>query len=376
MDGYQGARGGHGAVTGAPCHVTASGCDAPMGGAALATIHAFSGGPINPALAYAMACLGAFLGFRCMTRARALTGFSRANWLILAAVAIGAAGNWTMHFIAMLGVKITGQQILYNVPLTIGSMLVAIVLVGIGLFTWHGSRGGVRLVIGGVIAGIGIACMHYMGEAAMVMPDSVHYNSVLVAVSVVIALIAGVASLWAGTRVRGIGGTVVASLLIGVAITGMHYIAMEAMEMTPGPMPAMSGSTGASLLFPLVLGISLVTFILALMITLSPTEDEINADAILKRRIQAGPRVDTRTTAPGSLFDPAVPQPAAPHPTTRQPTTRQPATRPQATAAPSHAAPAKVRLSLPDLGGPSRAAALRLKSRVQAPRQADPGDQS
>src|SRR5262252_208746 len=293
MDGYQGARGGHGAVTGAPCRVMASGCDAPMGGAAVATIHAFSGGPVNPALAYAMACLGAFLGFRCMTRARALTGFSRANWLILAAVAIGAAGNWTMHFIAMLGVKITGQQILYNVPLTIGSMLVAIVVVGIGLFTWYGSRGQVRLVIGG-------------------------------------------------------------------AITGMHYIAMEAMEMTPGPMPAMSGSTGASLLFPLVLGISVVTFILALMITLSPTEDEIRADAILKRRIQAGPRADTRTTAPGSLFAPAAPQPAA-----RQPTTRLPATRPQATAAPSHAAPAKVRLPLPDLGGPSRAAALRLKSRVQ-----------
>ena len=337
----------------------------------MATIHAFSGAPVNPALAYAMACLGAFLGFRCMTRARALTGFSRVNWLILAAVAIAAASNWTMHFIAMLGVKITGQQILYNVPLTIGSMLVAIVVVGIGLFTWYGSRGWVRLVIGGVIAGIGIACMHYMGEAAMVMPGSVHYNGVLVAVSVVIALIAGVASLWAGTRVRGIGGTVVASLLIGVAITGMHYIAMEAMEMTPGPMPAMSGSTGGSLLFPLVLGISVVTFILALSISLSPTEDEIKADAMLKRRIQARPRDDTRTTAPAAFFAPAARQPSAP-----QQVRRQPATRPQATAAPSHAAPAKARLPLPDLGGPSRAAALRLKSRVHlAPRQADPGDE-
>jgi hypothetical protein len=159
----------------------------------------------------------------------------------------------------------------------------------------------------------------------------------------------------------------------------MHYIAMEAMEMTPGPMPAMSGSTGTSLLFPLVLGISLVTFVLALMITLSPTEDEIKADAMLKRRIQAGPRENTRTTAPGSLFAPAAPtapQPAAPQPrawqsAAPQPVKRQPPTRPQATAAPSHAAPAKARMPLPDLGGPSRAAALRLKSRVQAARRAD-----
>jgi len=203
----------------------------------------------------------------------------------------------------------------------------------------------------------------------MVMPDSVHYNRVLVAVSVVIALIAGVASFWAGNRVRGIGSTIVASLLIGVAITGMHYTAMEAMEMSPGPMPAMSGSTGGSLLFPLVLGISVVTFILALSISLSPTEDEINADAMLKRRIQAGPRAYPRTTAPASLFTPGAPQPATPRSVTPQPVRRQPATRPQATAAPSHAAPAKVRL--PDLGGPSRAAALRLKSRVQAARRAD-----
>jgi NO-binding membrane sensor protein with MHYT domain len=323
-----------------------------------------------------MACLGAFLGFRCITRARALTGTARVNWLILAAVAIGAAGNWTMHFIAMLGVKITGQQILYNVPLTIGSMLVAIVVVGIGLFAWYGSVSRMRLVIGGVIAGIGVACMHYMGEMAMVMPDSVHYNRVLVAVSVVIALLAGVASFWAGNRVRGIGSTIVASLLIGVAITGMHYIAMEAMEMTPGPMPAMSGSTGGSLLFPLVLGISVVTFILALAVSLSPTEDEIKADAQLKRRIQAGPSDGTRTTAPASFFAPAAPQPAARQTAARQPVTpqqvrRQPVTRPQATAAPSHAAPAKTRLALPDLGGSSRAAALRLKSRVQAARRPD-----
>jgi NO-binding membrane sensor protein with MHYT domain len=351
--------------------VKASGCDAPMGGAALATVHAFSGGPVNPALAYAMACLGAFLGFRCMTRARALTGFARVNWLILAAVAIAAASNWTMHFIAMLGVKITGQQILYNVPLTIGSMLVAIVVVGIGLFAWYGSVSRARLVIGGVIAGIGVACMHYMGEAAMVMPDSVHYNRLLVALSVVIALTAGVASLWAGNRVRGIGATIVASLLIGVAITVMHYIAMAAMEMTPGPMPAMSGSTGGSLLFPLVVGISVVTFILALAVSLSPTEDEIKADAMLRRRIQAGPRDDTRTTAPGSLFAPAAPYAAAPQSVTPQPVKRQPATRLQATQAPSHAAPSKARLPLPDLGGSSRAAALRLKSRVQAARRAD-----
>lgn len=331
------------------------------------TVHYFSNGLLNPALAYIMACLGAFLGFRCMTRARAQTGFAGAIWLILAAVAIGAAGNWTMHFIAMLGVTIPGQQILYNVPLTIGSMLVAIVVVGIGLFAWYGKSARARLVTGGVIAGIGVASMHFMGEAAMVMPGPVHYDPVLVVVSVLIALAAGIASLWAGTQVRGIGATVVAALIMGVAITGMHYIAMAAMKMTPGPMSSMSGSTGGSFLFPMVLGISLVTFILALMISLSPTEEEIRADAMLRRRIQAGSRGDARHAAHSPSSRPAA-YPAAP-------AAPQPATRPQATFAASDAAPARGRVPLPDLAGSSRGAALRLKSRVLlAARRGDQGD--
>jgi NO-binding membrane sensor protein with MHYT domain len=301
------------------------------------TVHEFSNGPLNPALAYAVACLGAFLGFRCITRARAQTGFARANWLILAAVSIGAAGNWAMHFIAMLGVTMSGAQILYNVPLTIVSMLIVIVVVGIGLFVGYGSGNGgrARLVTGGVIAGLGVVCMHYLGEAAMVMPDSVHYNTVLVVLSVLIAVGAGIAGLWAGIQVRGIGTTIVASLIMGIAITGIHYIAMAAMEMSPGLMPSTSGSAGGSFLFPLVLGISLVTFILALTLSLSPTEDEIEADALLKRRILAGS---------GDGLWSAVPSQAAP----------QPVPSPQATVLADDAASARSRPSLPQRRGPSR----------------------
>src|ERR1700689_1683228 len=121
------------------------------------TVHNFSYGLVNPVLGYAMSCLGAFLGLRCVTRARAYAGGARARWLILAAVAIGAGSVWAMHFIAMLGFTIPGQTILYNVPITIVSMLIAIVVVGIGLFIVSYGNGGWRpLIIGGVIVGIGV----------------------------------------------------------------------------------------------------------------------------------------------------------------------------------------------------------------------------
>ena len=77
-------------------------------------------------------------------------------------------------------------------PLTIVSMLIAIAVVGIGLFiVGYGHGGWVRLVSGGVIIGLGVASMHYMGMAAMEMSDAVHYNVPLVALSVVIADVAG-----------------------------------------------------------------------------------------------------------------------------------------------------------------------------------------
>ncbi len=221
----------------------------------MVTVHNFSYGLLNPVLGYAMSCLGAFLGLRCVTRARAHTGSARARWLALAAIAIGATGIWTMHFIAMLGFTIPGQQILYNVPLTILSMLIAIAVVGVGLFiVGYGNGGLVPLVTGGVVVGIGVASMHYLGMAAMNMPDGMHYNAALFILSVVIAIVAGTAALWAGTQVRGIGATIGASLIMGVAVSGMHYTGMAAMRVTPGTMGAMSGSTASSFLLPLLLG--------------------------------------------------------------------------------------------------------------------------
>jgi NO-binding membrane sensor protein with MHYT domain len=272
----------------------------------MVTVHNFSYGLVNPILGYVMSCLGAFLGLRCVTRARAYTGAARARWLVLAAVSLGAAGIWSMHFIAMLGFTIPGQTILYNVPITIVSMLIAIAVVGIGLFIVGYGDGGWRpLLLGGAIVGIGVATMHYLGMAAMSMPDTMRYNAPLFALSVVIALVAGTAALWAGTRVRGIGATVGASLIMGVAVSGMHYTGMAAMQVYPdaktsaGSMAAMSGASAVSFIVPLLAGITLLMFALTLAVTMSPTEAEIHEDAVLRHRMDTAFADGTRVH-PGS----------------------------------------------------------------------------
>jgi NO-binding membrane sensor protein with MHYT domain len=281
----------------------------------MVTVHNFSYGLVNPALGYLMSCLGAFLGLRCVTRARAYTGSARIRWVILAAIALGAAGIWSMHFIAMLGYAIPGQTILYNVPLTIASMLIAIVVVGIGLFIVGFSSGGWRpLLIGGAIVGVGVATMHYLGMAAMIMPDSVHYNVPLFVLSVIIALVAGTAALWFGTQVRGIGATIGASLIFGVAVSGMHYTGMAAMHVTMGSMAAMSGSDATSFLVPLLVGISFLTFAMTLVISLSPSEAEIQEDAALQHRIDTQfPEMRMAAQAQGQRPAPSAPSaPSAP----------------------------------------------------------------
>src|SRR6202012_4346406 len=118
----------------------------------------FSNGALNPVLAYAMSCMGCFLGLRCTTRARAYSGAARARWLILAALAIATTGIWVMHFIAMLGVTIPGQSIRYNGPIPILSRVIAVVVVGIGTFIVGFSQAGTRpLLLGGLIIGLGVA---------------------------------------------------------------------------------------------------------------------------------------------------------------------------------------------------------------------------
>ena len=261
------------------------------------TVHNFSYGLVNPVLGYAMSCLGAFLGLRCVTRARACTGYARARWLALAAVAIGATGIWAMHFIAMLGFTIHGQRILYNVPLTIFSMLIAIAVVGIGLFIVGFGDGGLpRLLAGGTIFGVGVAGMHYLGMAAMNMTGTMSYRLPLVALSVVIAIVAGTVALWIGTWIKGIAATIGATVVMGIAVTGMHYTGMAALQVQGGLMPAtaingmtaaagVSGATAATFVIPLLLVISLATFLLTLSISLTPSEDEIRADSEIRRRL-------------------------------------------------------------------------------------------
>jgi NO-binding membrane sensor protein with MHYT domain len=292
-------------------------------------VNNFAYGALNPSLSYVVSCVGCFLGLRCTTRARAYQGAARARWLTLAALSIGTTGIWVMHFIAMLGFSIPGETIRYNVPVTILSMVIAVVVVGIGTFIVGFSRAGTwPLLLGGTIIGLGVASMHYLGMGAVRVQASLSYDPVLVAASVVIAVIAGTAALWMALRLDSVWSTFIASLIAGVAVNGMHYTGMAAVRAQAAPGLTVSTSLTASamgFLLPLILGLSSLGFIFSAVIALSPTAAEIiEEDELMKRISQSqaarhGPQprqvspVQPRQVAagqeqPGSLFRPQRPR--------------------------------------------------------------------
>jgi NO-binding membrane sensor protein with MHYT domain len=257
-------------------------------------MHHFTYGVITPVLAYVASCVGAAAGLSATSRARASKDArSRSAWLLIGAIAIGGTGVWVMHFVAMLGFTVTGMPIYYDVPLTILSALVAIAVVAIGLFLvgFAGDRLPV-LLTGGVVAGLGVATMHYMGMAAMRMTGHLSYTTWVVALSVVIAVVAATAALWLCVNVRGRRATTGAAMLMGVAVSGMHYTGMAALTIrgTGGEPPG--GTNPIDLLGPLILGIVALTVALIFIVMMWPTEDEMRSrDEFEERLRRRGTRV-------------------------------------------------------------------------------------
>lgn len=219
------------------------------------SVDGFSYGLVTPLVAFLMACLGGALGLRCTTRALLVAHSWRPGWLALGSAAIGS-GIWTMHFIAMIGFTVEGAPIHYDKPMTYASLGVAVLMVGVGIFI-VGYRGatGTALFTGGTITGLGIASMHYLGMAGMRFNGTFEYNTLTVAASVAIAMAAATAALWAAGQVRGFLWSVGASLVMGLAVTGMHYTGMAALSVhlhtTEAPA---AGDSAAALLAPMLIG--------------------------------------------------------------------------------------------------------------------------
>jgi NO-binding membrane sensor protein with MHYT domain len=262
------------------------------------TVDGFTYGAVTPIAAYLMACLGAALGLRCTTRSVRNKHSFKAGWLALGATSIGS-GIWTMHFIAMMGFSVDEVPITYDRGITFASLAVAIVMVGVGVFI-VGYRGATRmsLITAGTVTGLGVASMHYLGMEGMRLQGSLQYDTFTVSLSVVIAVVAATAALWAAVSVHGFLASLGASLIMGVAVTGMHYTGMAAVSvhLHGGAATTGVGESATTLLLPMLLGPMIFLLLAGVVVMFDPMlvmgEDEDTA--------RSAPGIPARDE--GSLF--------------------------------------------------------------------------
>src|SRR5687767_13232804 len=160
-------------------------------------------------------------------------------WLIGGSVAMGT-GIWSMHFIGMLAFSLP-IALRYGIGTTIASLVVAIVTSGFALTLASRAHLGMgRLIVGALFMGAGISTMHYSGMAAITVVPMITYAPWLVAASIAIAVTASFAALWLAFKLRsGRSRTMTlaragAAVVMGLAISGMHYTAMEAAQFGAG----------------------------------------------------------------------------------------------------------------------------------------------
>jgi NO-binding membrane sensor protein with MHYT domain len=254
----------------------------------VAEVHHFTYGAFNPIAAYLIAMLGSFLGLLSTGRARSARSRSRRNrWLIIAAFSIGGAAIWLMHFTAMLGFDVPQSPVRYNPLLTMASLGLAVLAVGIGLMVvGHGRRSATKTVIAGTSTGIGVLAMHYTGMIGMHVSGRIHFEPSLVIASGVIAIAAATTALWFAVSVKGWIPMVGAAAVMALAVCGMHYTGMAAMsvELSKTVSTHVDGIRPLLMIVPITLVSAAVILGLALSALQAMTEEEFTLGDGLPRR--------------------------------------------------------------------------------------------
>ncbi|MGQ5462664.1 MHYT domain-containing protein [Ramlibacter sp. MAHUQ-53] len=167
--------------------------------------------------------------------AQQLMASPRHRWLALSAATLALGGAiWSMHFIGMLAFELCAS-VRYDPAITVLSSLPAFAAAAVALRALeHGRLGPRRLLASGLCMGAGIGAMHYSGMLAMTMAPALRFDPWLFALSVVAAVTLATLALWVREFIARLGGAAkrlrhaLGGLVMGAAITAMHYIGMAA----------------------------------------------------------------------------------------------------------------------------------------------------
>lgn len=220
-----------------------------------------------------IAIFASFMAFTVAGQAAVVTKAVQKHLLLaVGSLALGT-GIWGMHFVGMLAFNL-GTPVIYSWGLTAVSFLPGWSAAWIALHILSRQRlNRMHIMVGGVLVGAGIGSMHYAGMAAMKMSMMLRYDPATFGLSIGVAVILAMLALWIRyglNRIQILRGTgrfvtAIASVVMGLAICGMHYTGMSAARFVR---PAGSDMATAADEFSVLLAAA-VTFIIVVFIILA-----------------------------------------------------------------------------------------------------------
>ncbi|MBZ9612404.1 MHYT domain-containing protein [Rheinheimera maricola] len=208
-------------------------------------------------------------------------------------IALGG-GVWSMHFIGMLAFALC-TSVTYQPGLTLLSMLPSIAASWVALDLISKKQlGNLQLLTGGVLVGAGIGTMHYLGMAAMQMSVALRYDLAMFLLSIFVAVLLAVVALWVRFGLRHFNLaphwlTLLSSVVMGAAISGMHYTGMAAARFVP-PAGFTATSDNTDISWLLALGVAFTTLVITglvvavnLLLKYRELNQQVNAKESLAR---------------------------------------------------------------------------------------------
>lgn len=166
---------------------------------------------------------------------RAPDASSRRLIILSGSVALGG-GVWSMHFVGMLAFDLCASGN-FNPWITMGSVIPSLLASWVALNVLAQAQVSIRsLLVSGALVGAGIGVMHYTGMAASEFASVMRYDLPGFVASLVFAVGVACLALWVRFRLSRVAhiprwaATALGGVVMGLAIAGMHYIAMAALR--------------------------------------------------------------------------------------------------------------------------------------------------
>lgn len=206
--------------------------------------------------------VGIYASFAIGNHAARANGSAQSRWGIVSIVA-SASTAWATHFIVLLAFK-PGMPAAFEPVLTAISLTCAIFGLGAGVLISIRVRQRWQLFGAGLLVGVGVTGLHYIGQAAYLVQGTVVWNLALVLPSVIASLpLSGLAMVAVGSRDRRIRATAAPLLFVSIAV--LHFCGMAAMTLHFDAAKRFpDNAVSPQAITPVVAGVSLALIVLAI----------------------------------------------------------------------------------------------------------------